>query len=264
MRGIQVHYSRWLSVVLLATSPLLASASAFAAQSTVTTTAPTATSNSSLLPSTNPPQRVLIVGSSVADGWIDAKGGYLRRAFRSFSAFTGVTYDVVSSAVPGASSVQQAAAYPGWLARVHPTIVAISWGTLDDIHNKTPLPVFGHEVRWEIRLALQQGADVFVVTPPVTKASYTEYRVQEVQYVREEMRAALAFHSPYVFVFNVFSQMKRYLAIHNRTYVPYMANGWHPNSHGHALAGRLLDHDMMRAFPDRTVPLPSKTGQAHP
>lgn len=201
-------------------------------------------------------QRVLIVGSSVADGWVDPMGGYLRRAFRAFSNYTGVPFDVVSSAVPGASSVQQAPAYPGWLEKVHPSIVVISWGALDDAHDKTPLDVFGAEVQNEIRLAQQIGAAVFVVTPPVTKASYTTFRILEPLYLDKEMEVAQDFHNPYIWVFNVFLQMKEYLAEHHQTYVPYMANGWHPNSRGHALAGRLLFHDLKLEFPGRSVPLP--------
>jgi acyl-CoA thioesterase-1 len=97
-------------------------------------------------------------------------------------------------------------------------------------------------------MALDRHAVVLIVTPPVTKASYTQYRTVEPLYLNNEMQVARSFHSPNVFVFDVFDQMKAYLVAHHQTYVPYMADGWHPNTRGHALAGRLLDQDLLREF----------------
>ncbi len=192
---------------------------------------------------------VIIFGSSVADGWVDPTGGgYLRRAFAQYQNVSAIPYSVISDAVPGAPITQEEGMYQQWIATQHPQVLVISWGTLDDAHANTPFSVFDSQVRQQIAMGLAAHAVVLVVTPPVTKASYTTYQIQEPAYLAQEMAVARSFDSPNVYVFNVFAQMKHYLADHNQTYLPYMANSWHPNSRGHELAGNLLVQDMLVQF----------------
>ncbi|MHB1630150.1 MAG: SGNH/GDSL hydrolase family protein [Bacilli bacterium] len=196
------------------------------------------------------PVSVMTIGGSVAHGWNDTKqgGGYLVRAFRALSARTNIPYHIVDRTVVGSNALQVATQYPVWLKTVHPQVVVISWGGLNDAWPRTPFSRYEAEVNREIHLALASHASVLVVTPPVTRASYTQYRVAEPLYLDREMNAALQFHSSSVHVFDVFDQMKAYLKAHHQTYVPYMSNGWHPNSRGHILAGHILYHDMRAAF----------------
>jgi len=95
------------------------------------------------------------------------------------------------------------------------------------------------------------------------RASYTQYRTLQPLYLDTEMQVAREFHSPDVYVFNVFGLMKAYLRAHDQTYVPYMADGWHPNARGHKLAGELLLMDMLRHFGTQAIPLvPEHAGGA--
>ncbi|MHB1628308.1 MAG: SGNH/GDSL hydrolase family protein [Bacilli bacterium] len=202
----------------------------------------------------HPTVRVMTIGSSVALGWVDPTGGgYLARAFRSLTALGGAYYKLYVRAQPGAGVLTIAKQYTSWIKSVKPQIVVISWGALDDLHAKTPISVFRQQVHWEIQSALAAHAVVFIVTPPITKASYTEYPTQEPFVLDNEMNVAKGFNSNNVYVFDVFDQMKAYLAAHHQTYVPYMADGWHPNAKGHALAGQLLYMDMLRQFGSKTV-----------
>ncbi len=192
---------------------------------------------------------VVIFGSSVADGWVDPTGGgYIRRAFAQYQYASAAPYNVISDAVPGAPITQEEGMYQQWIDTGRPQVLVISWGALDDAHAKTPFSVFDSQVRQQIMMGLAAHAVVLVVTPPVTKASYTRYKVLQPAYLAQEMAVAESFHSPNVFVFDVFAQMKQYLAEHNQTYRPYMANSWHPNSRGHELAGNLLFQDMLVQF----------------
>lgn len=193
--------------------------------------------------------RAMAVGSSVAMGWDDkVGGGYLKRAFVSYSGFTGHPYTLVNKAQEGDVAAQVDGQYHLWVQAYRPQIVVISWGALDDIHAKTPLPTFRATVAHQIALALSDHEVVLIVTPPVTKASYTEDLKSEPLYLDSEMDVARAFHNPNVYVFDVFDQMKQYLTAHHQTYVPYMADGWHPNTLGHALGGQLMFDDMKAAF----------------
>lgn len=200
--------------------------------------------------STKPPVRVLTLGSSVAHGWKDnpLEGGYLHRSFNALSEVTPSRYDVIDKAVPGKGVMTILDKYPNWLETYQPNVVVISWGGLDDLYAKTPMSTFDTQIRWQISLALQHHADVFVITPPISKASYTNYRVAQQNLMDNEMDVAESFNSPNVFVFNVFDEMKEYLKVHHQTYVPYMGDGWHPNAAGHALAAQILLQDMMQQF----------------
>lgn len=196
---------------------------------------------------------VMTVGSSVAEGWVDTQGGYLVRAFASLGKTTGHPYRVVRRAYAGDYSTKVAPEYVKWLATVHPQVVVISWGGLDDIEAKTPLPNFRAAVRTEIKEALDQRAVVVVVTSPVTRATYTQFPKSQAQFMNAEMAVARSFKSPNVVVADVFDQMKAYLIAHHQTYVPYMADGWHPNAAGHRLAGQLLFADMRQSFGIKSI-----------
>jgi acyl-CoA thioesterase-1 len=201
-------------------------------------------------------ETVMTVGSSIAAGWGDlpGMGGYLVRGFASFSTDTGVTYEVVSRAIPGQTAVEAVPRFERWLREIKPNIVVISWGGMDDAVAHTPVPVFQRDVEQEIDESLAANAVVFIVTPPVTPAGYLGgYNGLPYLYFAAEMRAAQLAHSPNVYAFDVFNQMMAYMIQHHQSYTKYMADGWHPNSLGHELAGRLLFQDMMAQFGTKPV-----------
>ncbi len=195
------------------------------------------------------PVRVLIIGSSVADGWKDSVGGgYLKRAFTHFGLTHRTAFAWINRAVPGQGAMRLNAMVPRFIDQAKPQIVVIAWGGLDDAYDHTPLNIFREDIRQEISLSLAAHAMVFVITPPVSRASYTQFALQQPMYLDAEMQVARSFQNPNVYVFDVFDQMKRYLDKHHETYVPFMADGWHPNTRGHALASRLLLHDFKQYF----------------
>ncbi len=203
-----------------------------------------------------PTERVLVIGSSVAAGWGDTpgKGGYLARAFRSLSDTTKTPYQVISWAIAGMTTTQAAQHFSHWLDYVHPKVVVLSWGGLDDEVQHTPISVFTQEVEQEINLSLQARAVVLIVTPPVTDAAYKNgYQALPYEYFASEMAAAKALDNKNVYVFDVYDQMMTVLNDNHQTYVPYSADGWHPNAKGHKLAGELLYHDMLNQFKEQPI-----------
>lgn len=195
------------------------------------------------------PIKVMALGSSVAEGWVDPKGGgYLLRALKSYSAQSGYSYDLINKSQAGDWASKVLPSYPGWLKQVRPQVVLIAWGLLDDLNHKTPLADFRAAVSREISLALANHDVVLVATPPITRATYTQYARQEPLYASAELSVAKGFHSPNVYTFDLLSQMEAYLKAHHQTYVPYMADGWHPNAAGHTLAGQILDQDLQNTF----------------
>lgn len=196
-------------------------------------------------------ETVMTIGSSVAAGWGDAPGmgGYLARAFRSLSAATPTHYHVVSYAIGGVTGSQIAGKYPEWLKRVNPNIVVISWGGMDDLVAGTHMPVFEAVVQSEIQQALAIHAVVMIVTPPVTAAAYVNgLNKKPYLYFQAEIKVAQAMDNANVHVFDVFDQMWNYMKQNHLSYTQFMANGWHPNAAGHALAGHFLFEDMFGAF----------------
>lgn len=191
--------------------------------------------------------RVLTIGSSVAAGWGDPYGGgYLARAFRQFSNATDTHYQIVSWAIPGITSTQIAPHYPHWLSFVHPQIVVISWGGLDDASNHTPIATFSDEVHQEIALALAIGAKVYVVTPPVTEAVYDDgITGLPYQYFLAEMSVARSFHSPSVHIYDIYDQMLQYMKQNHEGIKPFVDNSWHPDALGHTVGGKLLFEDLL-------------------
>lgn len=194
--------------------------------------------------------RVLVIGSSVARGWKDPTGGgYLHRTFTALSSLTPVTYDVIDKAEPGKGVLSIRDTYVNWLDTYEPQIVCIAWGGLDDLYQHTPLEVYDAQVKWQIEEALDHHAIVMLVTTPVSKASYTTYRVAQQRLMQSEIQVANSFHNPNVYVFNLFDQMKAYLRDHHESVQPLMNDSWHPNSKGHALAAQLLVKDILAKFP---------------
>lgn len=200
------------------------------------------------------PIRVMALGSSVAEGWDDPQGGgYLPRAFKAYSEQSGYKYDLINKSQAGDWAAKVLSVYPDWLAQVKPQVVLITWGLLDDLNHKTTLSEFRAAVAREIGLALANHDVVLVVTPPVTRATYTQYARQEPLYASAELDVAKGFHSPNVYAFDLLDQMEAYLKAHHQTYKPYMADGWHPNAAGHILAGQLLDEDLNSAFGKKPI-----------
>jgi acyl-CoA thioesterase I len=195
-------------------------------------------------------ETVLILGSSIAAGWRDelGGGGFLERAFHAISAVGNTRYNIVNKSIPGEGVTHIVDKYPTWIKNRHPDIVVLAWGGLDDAHDKTPISEFRAQLQAQIQAALDNHAVVFVVTPPVSKASYTQYSTEQPNLLNNEMEVAKSFHNPNVYIFDVFDQMKAYLEQHNETYVPYMADGWHPNALGHILAAQLLTTDFFNTF----------------
>ncbi len=214
-------------------------------------------------------ETVMAIGGSVAYGWVDPHGGgYLKRAFATLSQKAKRNYVFDNKAIIGANSTQlnitlYKGRYTGWLNTVKPQVVVISWGLLNDCYPKTPFATFDATIHHEIAAALRQKAVVLMVTPPVTKASYTQYLTLEPKYVNSEVYVADSFNSPNVVVFDVFNQMKAYLAEHHLSYVPYEFGGWHPNAKGHELAGSLLEQDIWLHYGDGPIHFvePSQTAQ---
>lgn len=225
-----------------------------------------ATTNQKLLNQSDRVIKVMTVGGSVAKGWKDDGwekwkegwyGGYLVRAVQELKIATHLQYTVVDHTIVGANGSQLDTLYAGqyvrWLERDKPDVVAISWGILNDVRPKTPISVFRAKIQEEIRTALSHHAVVFIITPPVTEESNTDYRTQEEVYVKNEIQAAKAIHSPNVYVFDVFHQMKAYLKSHHQSIAMYKGNSWHPNKKGHMLAGHILFEDIYRVFQDHPV-----------
>ncbi len=210
------------------------------------------------LPKPGSSVRVMAIGGSVALGWDDKTGGgYLQRAFALLSSQQGVKYNFFNKSVEGDGPGKFAPQYPKVLQAVRPNILVISWGMLDDIARHTPVSVFQADVHQEIAKALSSGIKVFVITPPVTVASYSgQEGVSETKFVDAEMNTARQFHSPSVYIFDLFDQMKAYLQQNHLSYRTYAADGWHPNTAGHILAAHLLAPDLAHAFATANPTLP--------
>ncbi len=201
---------------------------------------------------------VLAIGGSVAHGWKDTTGpGYLARAFLELSSHSNTSYHYIDRTIVGANGVQLATLYKNhyleWLHAFAPKVVIISWGLLNDALPKTPISTFDFHIRQEIAEALSVHAVVLMVTPPVTKASYTQFKVQEPRYVLHEIQVAKSFNSPNVVVCDVYDQMRSYIVAHKQSYKMYMGDGWHPNSAGHILAGHLLYKDIIAHYGNKAI-----------
>lgn len=220
------------------------------------------------MPSAGTPTRVLIIGSSVARGWVDkGHGGYLGRAFHQVSKEWGTPFQVYNQAMPGKGCLHIVNRYPTWLNQIHPQIVVIAWGSLDDLHDATPMTTVEDQVKWEIQSALDAHAVVFLATPLVSGPAYGVYKQSEPDYISHELAAANSFNSPNVYEFDLFDRMKGYIAEHRQDYQMYMHDAWHPNTLGHTLAGQLFAGEIEAKFPSHDIEFtpatsttPSSTG----
>ncbi len=200
-----------------------------------------------------PTEKVMTIGGSVAHGWKDVKSeGYLHRALQELETATFVPYAFYDRTIVGANGHQLATMYKGdytkWLNSIHPTVVIISWGLLNDALPKVPYHEFAMYLKQEILEALTYHAVVLVVSPPVTKATYTQYPVQVEKYDTKEHLVVKALNNKNVYFIDLMNQMKGYLKAHHQTYKPYSHDGWHPNEKGHILAGQILEKNLLRLF----------------
>lgn len=204
-----------------------------------------------------PPVHVMAIGGSIVKGDDDPSGdSYLERAFQSLGAHTHTKYVYFNKAIYGANGTQLATMYKGqyetWLKQIHPGVVVISWGLLNDALPNTAMAAFQNYIRQEIQEALSAKAIVLVVTPPVTEAAVVKYPTQEFRYVVSEMNLVKQLHNPNVVGFDLFDQMLAYLRKHHQTYAMYEGDANHPNRAGHILAGRLLYQDMLNHYGEKT------------
>lgn len=185
---------------------------------------------------------VMAVGGSSAQGYDDPKlNGYLNRALSRVSATLNISLSFVNKAKSGDIPTMLASQYDPLLHSIHPNIVIISWGLLNDIAKKVPKSIFQRVIQSEVSMAITYGADVWLVTPPVTPASYVGHDVElEREYAGLEISGARAVHSTHVHVFDLMNAMKKYLKDHQQSYKPYSSNNWHMNQAGHVLAGQIL------------------------
>ena len=213
-----------------------------------------------------PTQKVMTIGSSVTKGWMDTgyrnwrkgwHGGYLLRGFTSYDQKVSTKYTIVDKTIVGANSSQMATLYKGdmtsWLQTIQPSIVVISWGLLNDALPKTPLSVFEAHLHHEIANVLAHHAVVMIITPPVTQASLTTYKTAFQQYLQAEITTAQQFHSRNVYVFDVYSQMKKEMAQQHIAISQYIGNSWHPNAAGHEKAGEILSADLWQRFGNHPI-----------
>lgn len=192
--------------------------------------------------------RVMAVGGSTALGWGDLTGkGFLARAFTRLSALEHGKYVFVNKSVEGYGPVQYSSLYDKELATVNPNMVVMSYGILDDLVDKTPVKEFGNQIHTQIQQAMDAHDAVVVVTPTISKLSYVSGSAEQ-PYIDEEIQVADSFHSPNVYTIDLFDEMKLYLTQHQISYQSLIADGWHLNSKGHALAGQLLAQDLYAGF----------------
>lgn len=190
----------------------------------------------------------MAVGGSSAQGYYDPHlDGYLARALKAVSSTLDVPIRFVNKAKSGDIPTMFAPNYDPMLHRVRPNIVIISWGLLNSIERKVPEKMFQTTIQSEVTMALSEGADVWIVTPLVTEATYVGPEAMlEPKYVQLEIAGALAVHSSHVHIFNLLDTMQQYLTQHHMSYKPYVYNPWHLNSAGHVLAGRILANMILK------------------
>ncbi|MHB1684332.1 MAG: SGNH/GDSL hydrolase family protein [Bacilli bacterium] len=191
---------------------------------------------------------VMAVGGSSAQGYDAPKlDGYLTRALSTVSSTLNIPISFVNKAKSGEIPTMLAPQYDPLLYAVKPNVVIISWGLLNTIARKVPEDMFQRAIQSEVSMAIKFGADVWIVTPPVTPATYVGHDVElERVYAYREILGARAVHSTHVHVFELLNAMKTYLRDHHQSYKPYASNNWHMNQAGHVLAGHILADAILR------------------
>ncbi|GGJ11431.1 hypothetical protein GCM10010885_20910 [Alicyclobacillus cellulosilyticus] len=211
-------------------------------------------------------ETVMVVGGSMAHGWADPHdNSFIKRAFAELSGSTNTRYQVVDRTIVGGTAAELAKQRPNalaqWLAHDRPQVVVISWGLLDDISKKTPLNTFTAAIRSEIEQALAAKAVVILATPPVVRASATVDKAVQQRMIAREFAMARSLHNRNVYPFDVWAQMLGYMQAHHETFWKYYGDNWHPNSAGHALAGKLLYNDLVATFGTSPIAYRSDPGR---
>jgi acyl-CoA thioesterase-1 len=193
---------------------------------------------------------ILIIGSSVAAGWGDNhQGGYLIRALTQYATKFHQSYHILNWSIPGLTTKELAPHFKAMLQKSHPDIVILSWGGLDDAAAGTTASHFLTRVKLEVNQALQAKAYVLIITPPVTQATYkNSFKGLPRRYFQAQMHAFSTPDTMNVSAIDLFSQMLSYINKHHISESTLAADGWHPNSKGHALAGNLLFTDLSQLF----------------
>ncbi|MCL6442862.1 MAG: SGNH/GDSL hydrolase family protein [Alicyclobacillus sp.] len=191
--------------------------------------------------------KIVAFGGSSAQGYDDPKlYGYLPRALDQVSSALHISIQFINKAKSGETAPMAMPTYDPTLHQLKPDVVILSWGILNEVSKKTPESMWQQVIRKEVSLALKEGADVWVVTPPATPATYVGHDVEpEQQFAQLEASAALSVNSNRVHVFDLMDDMKAYFASHHLSYKPYESNNWHMNHAGHVLAGHILGNDIL-------------------
>lgn len=195
-------------------------------------------------------ESVMVVGGSMAHGWKDPHDdSYLKRAFAALSSTTDTQYTYVDDTVIGGTAARLGAQkFDAELQKANPQVVAISWGLLNDVSDKTPMGTFRQSIHDEIAAALKAHAVVMVITPPVVEATATVDATAVKNFISNEFQVANSFHNPNVYLFDLNAQMTTYMQAHGQTWKTYYGDSWHPNQAGHVLAGQLLFNDIVQTM----------------
>lgn len=190
----------------------------------------------------------MAVGGSTARGYDDPKlDGYLKRALKSVSTSLNVSITFVNKAKSGMIPSVLAPEYDPLVHQIKPNVVILGWGILNSIAKKVPQSMVKRVIQSEIKITLKDGADVWVVTPPVTPATFVGHDVTvEPEFINLELAAVRAVNNPHVHFFNLNNDMKTYLKNHRLSYKPLESNNWHMNGSGHELAGEILANAIMQ------------------
>lgn len=187
---------------------------------------------------------VLVIGGSAADGWLDrTHEGYVVRGLRDYAQAQRVRAQIENHAIPGARVVNPLVrrSLGRWLAQAGPhAVVVLAWGLLNDLERHTPTDAVRAALARQIALVLAHHDTVLLVTPPATRASYWRFPRAEPRLVQLELAVAQRFHSPHLFIDNVFSAERAYLAAHDMPIAAVTRGPFHPNTAGATLGGRLL------------------------
>ncbi len=194
------------------------------------------------------PFTIMAVGGSSAQGYDDPNlNGYLARALRRVSTALNMPITFINKAKSGEIPTMLAPYYDPLLHTIAPNVVILAWGLLNSIARKVPEAMFQRTIQSEVTMALHEGADVWIVTPPVTTATYVGHDVQlEAAYIKREIAGAQAVHSTHVYVLDLTNAMKTYLVDHHESYKTLQSNNWHMNQAGHVLAGQILAKAILR------------------
>lgn len=196
----------------------------------------------------HPSHKVLVIGGSMAYGYRDPHNhSYIQRAFERLADAQHAELVYVNHAKPGGTSValaRRGRTFEQWLKSAEPDTVVISWGLENDCKKHTNLQAFERTVQREIQAALDSRASVVVISPPVTEANATYFFADTNRYLAAEQKLVSTYKGQPVYFCDVLNQMRSNLAERGKTVQPYEGDGWHPNTAGHILAGKLLYADL--------------------